>query len=135
MAWIVIAFYLDAQLGGWHSLAAKYPRLDKQSAGGHVLWPSAVELRNGGSRYPGLTVITSQIGLGLKMPYPFRIFYGELFLPWKDVIAYRERGRLWDEVHLTFTAVPDVPVTISSDLADKILNTVGPVWVEPQPAK
>jgi hypothetical protein len=138
-AWATLVFgalYLDAKLGGWWSLADKYPCPAKQSVGGRTWWVETVILENGGSAYSGLLTITANsIGMRIRAPIMLRLLYPDLFLPWKDVTAVRERGWLWDKVHLTFSAVPDVPVTIWATLADKILAYVGPVWIDHLPEK
>jgi hypothetical protein len=140
VAWVAFAatcIYLDAKLGGWQTLAAQYGRSTKPAIHGRVLWPAKIVLAHGASEYSGglVTVTATPGGIGLKVLFPLRFLYPELFLPWKDATVHRERGWLWDRVHLTFSKVPDVPVTISSDLAQRILNAIGPVWIETPAAK
>jgi hypothetical protein len=141
LAVMVGALYLDAKLGGWRSLAERYPCPSKQPLGGQTWWAETVILANGGSEYRGFVSITAnQVGMTIRMPVMLRWLYPNIFLPWKDATVIRERGWLWDEVHLTFATVPDVRVTIRATLADKILAAVGPVWIESkvierQPAK
>jgi hypothetical protein len=132
-AFLACVLYLDAKLGGWCSLAAKYPNPGKRPVGGQWWLGERIVLANGASGAAGVLIVSAdQVGLTLAMPFFLRVFYPTLFLPWKDVTAVRERGWLMDKVHLTFRAVPDVPVTIMGNLADKILASVGPVWTEPK---
>jgi len=133
---IVGTLYLDAKLGGWWSLAEKYPCPAKQSVGGQTWWGESAWFAFGSSGFGGmLTITANSIGMRIRSPIMLRLLYPDLFLPWKDVTAVRERGWLWDKVHLTFSAVPDVPVTILAPLADKILASIGPVWIDPIPLK
>jgi hypothetical protein len=135
-AWAALmlsAVYLDAKLGGWHSLASKYPCDPKRKSDGRKWRGRTISLANGGSGHHGMVTVTAnQQGMMLQMMIVVRWFYPNMFLPWKDVAAVRERGLIWDRVHLTFSAVPDVPVTIHASLADEILATVGRVWQEPK---
>jgi len=123
------AIYLDAKLGGWHSLAARYPLHRSLNIEGQTWSCQSIVLANGGSGYRGiLTLTTNSIGMAICAPFFLRSIYPDLFLPWKDVTAVRESGWLWDKVHLTFSGVPDVPVTLDATLVDKILSHVGPVF-------
>ena len=127
---------MDAKLGGWRSLAEKYPCAAKQTVHGDTWLGESITLANGGSDYRGPVIITAHsTGMRLQMPTLLRCLYPDVFLPWKDAVVVREPGWLWDKVHLTYSAVPDVPVTICASFADKILASVGPVWTEPRPPK
>jgi hypothetical protein len=131
---MVGALYLDAKLGGWHSLATKYPCPTKQPLGRETCWGESAIFANGASGFKGILAITANtIGMRIRAPFPLRLLYPDLFLPWEDVTAVRERGVIWDKVHLTFAGVPDVPVTIWAPLADKIAACSGPVWIQQLP--
>jgi len=124
-----VAVYLDALLGGWRTLAAKYPGLAKQRPGGLRLGWQTINLENGGSRN-GATVAVHRDGMQLEMPLPIlRLLYPSMFLPGKEIIsAVRVRWVLVDCVRLTFAKSPDEPITIYTSLERKIFNVVGPVW-------
>src|SRR5262245_3798467 len=84
VAFVACVFYLDSKLGGWRSLAEKYPYPGNRPAGGYTWWGERVVLANGASGAGMVEITADQVGMTLRMPFFFRGFYPTLFLPWKD---------------------------------------------------
>jgi hypothetical protein len=134
LALFPLACYLDALLGGWRTLAARYPDSAKQRPGGLRMYFQTIYLENGGTGYRNLVVVTIyQDGMQLDMLFPIsRLFYPPMFLPWKEIVlATRVQQLMFDGVRLTFAQSPDEPVTIPCSLEERIFNSVGPVWTYP----
>ena len=127
-----ILCYLDALLGGWRALAAKYPALAKKRSDGRRLDWQEVYLENGGTGCTAAIVTVYKDGMQIDMPIPLlRLFYPSMFLPWHDIVSVVKSRRLFvDKVRLTFAKSTDDPVTINESLAYKIFKFAGPVWGE-----
>jgi hypothetical protein len=129
--WSAIS-YLLAVFGGWRQLADNY-----RAAGGiagRQWWFQSAHLGRhvGAARYGSVLFVTAGAeGVQLSVLLPFRIGHPTLLIPWKDIQV--ERGAGWFGYkfvvpHLAKT--PQVPIVVSSRLADQIRDAAGLAWPE-----
>jgi hypothetical protein len=120
--WLIL-FLLIARWGGWDTLAAAYP--SSGTPMGERFRMRSAQLRWGCSYNNCITFVSSQSGLHLSMPLPFRFGHPPIFIPWSELRAHEERTWFIPVVALTSARCPDIPIKLRKQLAIRILGPAG----------
>jgi hypothetical protein len=124
--WICVGL-LVSLMSGWRELG-KYYRSTNPVEGEKWTWQSG-SFRHGGSYNNCLNITANGEGIGIAMPFIFRIGHPFLFIPWTEIRVRQEKCLIfWKRTRFTFAKVPDVPFRISNKLAKKIQEAVGQAW-------
>ena len=119
--WIVSA--LRAFLGGWHSLARRYPATE-MTVTGEVRYSTGMV---GLARYVcELTVSVGPAGVGMRLSLPIQVFHPGIFLPWFAITRFEQGRRLWRGDHVRLEVGLDLqPIRFEGRAA----RLVGAAWL------
>jgi hypothetical protein len=126
--WFVIVITVVSYITGWRRLSECY-HTDRPFDGKVLRFQSA--LMRWGSHYGGcLNAGANTEGLYLSLMFFFRPGHPPLFIPWSDIAVQEESTRMGKSVKLSFAKAPGIPLTITSELADKLKAEAGYGWPE-----
>ena len=116
------ATLLVAKMSGWQQLAEvyaieQYPARQRQKAGLKTIFMNKCRYKN------SVVISYDEDGLFLQTMIFFRAGHALLYIPWSDTTVLSEPNRpFWRYAarKLTFAAMPDVKVTVSKRLIERI---------------
>ena len=123
--WIFIVWMI-AQMAGWPKLVEKYP---PRQPWNETCWRmQSARLRNRGNYNGVLNVCADAEGVHFSTIFPFRFGNAPFSVPWVEISGHKRQRFLSTMVELQFQRVPDVPVLISVNLADRLVKASGGAW-------
>jgi hypothetical protein len=118
---VILFLLLFTLLSGWRELAKHYRA--RRRLRGPSFWFRSGTI--GLVAYGSCLFITADPeGLGLRNMFPFRLWEGELLLPWSEV-SVETRPGLFSRVIFTPERTPGVTLTFSARLARKVVKAAG----------
>lgn len=135
LAWIafwIAVVRLIARFGGWRRLAEAYP-VDRLAFEGTRFTLQSAVLRRFVSYSCAITFTAGRDGLLLTVMWMFRPGHRPILLPWSDLSATSGtrragKGLRGPVVRLEARRLPEVPITISRKLADRLAEAAGDDW-------
>ncbi len=123
-----------SHLGGWASLAERYPAQEPFSG---PCWNfQCGQFRWFASYNNCLTVGADPRGLFLWILWPFRVGHPPLFIPWADISVSRKKVLWINQVKFLLGHETRIPLTISDRLAERLRSAAGASWpVESVPGR
>jgi hypothetical protein len=126
--WCWISF-MTSVLGGWHRLAKRYRA--RSTVRGSAWTAPFAKSHCYATQFYGfyLKVTANEDGIGLALPFMFRVGHPALFIPWSEIVVSRTR-RLWvfERIRFTFPVVPRVWLEIGPGVGGKIQKAIGREW-------
>ena len=135
LAWILFfawVMMLVARLGGWRTLAEKYPVEVSTIDGTTWRWQS-MKLGRFTSYNNILKVTATRDGVLFQMPLFFKAGHRPFFVPWEEIEVTRTESFFGKGATLTMQRVPDRQMHISAKLADRMKKEAGEAWPEHHP--
>ena len=126
--WCCISFVASI-VGGWHRLAKRYR--ENTTISGNTWTSQFAEAHCYAPCFYGiyLSVTANEDGIGLALPFMFRVGHPPLFIPWSEVVVSRTRRLLvFERVRFTFPEIPSVWLEVGPRLAGKIQKAIGREW-------
>ena len=120
--WLSI-FFVASRWGGWARLAEVHPATGTPI--GERFRMRSAQLRKGCNYNNCITFVTSDLGLTLSMPLPFRFEHPPIFIPWSELRRHDETVWRTRVVVLTSARCPDVPIKLRPALAERLLAPAG----------
>ena len=123
--WSAIVWII-AQISGWPKLAEKYPRREPWNP---KCWSLQSALLRGWSQYRSvLRVCADSESLHLSVIFPFSMAHKPLTIPWHEVSGQKKRRWFYYGVELRFQQTPDIPIHITTRLADHLVEATDGDW-------
>jgi len=123
--WVAILNVL-ARIGGWATLAERYPAAG--AFDGDRWWFQNAQLRWRVNYGGVLTVGASPRGLYLSVLLPFRIAHPPLFIPWTDITVSERKGLAAGYFEFRFRRAPGIPLRVMERLGRRIAASAGWAW-------
>jgi hypothetical protein len=115
--WGAVSVFL-AFMGGWRKLAMTY-RANHPFFGKKFYFQSASMRRM--TNYNKVLIIgANREGLFISVLFIFRLGHPPLFIPWAEISIKAKEEKFFDRCELTPARCPDIPITISQGLMEKI---------------
>ena len=121
-----LIMHLMSRLGGWSRLAEDYRSNDEMPATRFRMRSAMLRWAHYGNC---VTFGVDQRGLHLASFGPL-LGHPRLLIPWSDISVTSKRVWFTPCAELRFHRAPDIPVLISSRLAEKISSSAGRPWSE-----
>ena len=123
--WSAIVWII-AQLAGWPQLAEKYPGREPWNP---QCWSLQSALFRGWAQYrSSIRVCADSESLHLSAIFPFSVANKPITVPWHEIQGVKKTRWFYYGVELRFQQAPDIPVNITTHLADRLVEATGGVW-------